>query len=158
MWTRGPFPKSLSENWLWSPNYFITLLTHYTVTPRYSVASELVKPCTRCILTRKKFQHLVFARYLSHVLELVWVTTSPRKRKCFIDWYLAVLALATVPEHINDVCRGTTVCPFPPHYAVSTGFHSFTSTRQSVLQDACMVKALLWQLSENTLMFLKFLS
>ena len=43
-----------------------------TVFPWYSPASELVKPCTHCILTRKKMlQHLALARDLLHLVELL---------------------------------------------------------------------------------------
>lgn len=139
-------------------NHCITILMHY------SHASVLGGFRTRQILyplhpnEKKTFQNLACAQYSSHVLEFVWVKTSPRKRKCFIDCYSSVSALATVQEQINDVCQGTTVRPFPSYYAVSTCFHSFISTRWSFLQDACVVKALLWQLTKNMLVFLKFLS
>ena len=70
-------------------NSYIESYTLSTAIPQYSCASELIKPCTCCILTRKKmFQHPVLAGDLSHLLELTWVTMPPCNRKCFITCHL----------------------------------------------------------------------
>ena len=59
-------------------------------------------------------KHLALARDLWHLLEFVWVTTLPWKRKCFIVWYPSVLGFGTqkpsgLPEQINNDYRGATV-------------------------------------------------
>ena len=62
---------------------------------------------------KKMFQHSAFARDLSHLLELVWGTTLPHKRKRFIVRDSSVPALVRIPEWVNDERRGTPVCGLP---------------------------------------------
>ena len=86
-----------------------------TVVPQYSWASELSKSCTHIWMREKMFQQSALARDSLHLLELVWVTTPPHKRKCFITHHVKdlarcwlVSALVTSAGTINDEYRGTT--------------------------------------------------
>ena len=88
----------------------VVSLYWYTVIPRYSSASELVRPCTQCILMRKNtFQPSALAQDSLHVLELTWVSAPPRKRKCFISQYSLVSHSSRVLELINKKYQGATV-------------------------------------------------
>ena len=70
------------KSWFFFSNSYIESYTLSTAIPQYSSASELIKPCTCCILARKKmFQHRVLAWDSLHLLELVWVTLPPPQEK-----------------------------------------------------------------------------
>ena len=82
----------------------IFIINSVTVIPWYLLASELLKPCTHHILMKKN----VSARDLLHLLELVWVMTSPHKTKCLSLGTCSVLiSFSTHHKFRNELMTST---------------------------------------------------
>ena len=91
----------------------LRILVSNTVMPWHLSPSELIKPCARHILTRKKmFQHWVLAQDLLHLVDLVWVTTLPILSTHRLLCTLWFGHSSQVPEQSNDQYWGANILVF----------------------------------------------